>query len=53
MSARDYFDLKSFSYFPPALGFERFMDIARKAAPDELPFTVQEDVRISEEVLAA
>ncbi|MCC9597766.1 MULTISPECIES: radical SAM protein [unclassified Rubrivivax] len=53
MSARDYFDLKSFSYFQPALGFDRFMDIARKAAPDELPFSVNEDVWVSEEVLAA
>ncbi len=40
MSARDYFDLKSFSYFPPAWTFDRFMDVALSSSTAGLPFTI-------------
>jgi hypothetical protein len=41
MTAHDYFDLKSFSYFPPAWTFERCMDVARSSRFDGLPFTME------------
>lgn len=38
MTARDYFDLKSFSYFPRSLSWEKFSAICRSAS-EELPFS--------------
>ena len=40
MTARDYFDLKSFSYFPPERTYEEFMQVAQEAAAQELPFSM-------------
>ena len=37
MSARDYFDLKSFSYFPPSFTFDAFLCLARAVPPEALP----------------
>jgi len=39
MSSRDYFDLKSFSYFPRSLSWEDFNRIAAATASDTLPFS--------------
>jgi hypothetical protein len=38
MTARDYFDLKAFSYFRPSLTFEEFMDHVRQQDERTLPF---------------
>jgi hypothetical protein len=38
MSARDYFDLKAFSYFSPDFTYDEFMAIARVQNVDDLPF---------------
>jgi hypothetical protein len=38
MSGQDYFDLKSFSYFPPGMTYETFLEYCASARPEDLPF---------------
>ena len=38
MTGRDYFDLKSFSYFPPGMTYESFLEHCASARPEDLPF---------------
>ena len=42
MSQKDYFDLKSFSYFPRQYSYEYFKQDYRDISPDELPFILEE-----------
>lgn len=41
MSADDYFDLKSFSYFPKSFQKSQFLDICHNADISKLPFNLQ------------
>lgn len=41
MSAKDYFELKSFSYFSPRLSRASFDALVAEANPDDLPFSIQ------------
>jgi hypothetical protein len=48
MTARDYFDLKAFSYFPPSFTFEEFMAHARMQDQQTLPFRCEaEDLKLA------
>ena len=38
MSQRDYYDLKSFSYFPRAYTYEDFKKVYEKVEDSQLPF---------------
>ena len=38
MTARDYYDLKAFSYFPSDFSYHDFLTITQKVPPEELPF---------------
>lgn len=38
MRGRDYFDLKSFSYFPPGMSYEAFLELCASSRPENLPF---------------
>lgn len=40
MTAKDYYDLKSFSYFPRQLTYEEFCLASQSVPTDSLPFTV-------------
>ncbi len=40
MSAQDYYDLKSFSYFPRNFNYSDFMQVVSRCDPDELPFAI-------------
>lgn len=40
MSAKDYFDLKAFSYFPSDFTFSKFLAAAQQCNPDDLPFGI-------------
>jgi hypothetical protein len=43
MSDRDYYDLKSFSYFSRNLTFNTFKNIARSIPPENRPFKIDEE----------
>jgi radical SAM superfamily enzyme YgiQ (UPF0313 family) len=38
MSSQDYYDLKSFSYFPRTFTFDNFVEAAQRSDPASLPF---------------
>jgi hypothetical protein len=38
MTGRDYFDLKGFSYFPPGMSYETFLEHCHSADREHLPF---------------
>lgn len=46
MSAKDYFDLKSFNYFPRSLTFEKFIEMAAGVPDEMLSFSQHSDMVI-------
>ena len=40
MKAKDYYDLKAFSYFPTKFTFSDFLAVAQRCNPDDLPFEI-------------
>jgi len=42
MEAKDYYDLKAFSYFPAMFTFSEFLALAQKCNPDDLPFYISD-----------
>ena len=41
MSDRDYYDLKSFSYFPRSMSYAKFRELIEKVSHSDWPFTVR------------